>query len=101
MSDALTAFDWTEVASGLDQRGWATLPELASPAACGEISGLYTDPAHFRTRIVMARYGFGRGEYQYFAYPLPPPIAAWRTALYAHLSPVANAWHERLGIPER
>lgn len=100
MSDALAAFDWTDVASGLDHRGWATLPALASPAECGEVAGLYANPAYFRTRIVMARHGFGRGEYQYFAYPLPRLVAAWRTALYARLAPIANAWQERLGLPE-
>ena len=89
----------TEVlATALDAQGYAVLPGLLSPAQCAAIAGLYACPDHFRSRVVMARHGFGRGEYQYFAYPLPPLIEAWRRAWYARLAPIANRWNRRLGI---
>jgi hypothetical protein len=89
-------FDGPGVAAQLDAQGWAVLPALLSAAACRELAGLYRDAHRFRSRIVMDRYGFGRGEYQYFAYPLPPIVAALRAGLYAHLAPIANAWSLRL-----
>jgi hypothetical protein len=77
------------------------LPSLLAPPACRELAQLYPDDSRFRSRVVMGRHGFGRGEYKYFAYPLPPLIAELRTALYPHLAPVANTWSRRLGGDER
>jgi hypothetical protein len=93
--------DWAALAADLDARGWAILPGLLDPATCAAISAGYDDPAQFRSQVVMARHGFGRGEYRYYRYPLPDPIAGLRTALYPPLVGVANRWHERLGIPTR
>jgi hypothetical protein len=85
----------------LDARGWAILPRLLDDATCEEIAGLYARPEKFRSQVIMARHGFGRGEYRYFAYPLPPVVEALRTSLYARLAPVANHWHERMKIETR
>jgi hypothetical protein len=93
--------DWAALAADLDARGWAILPGLLDPATCAAIAAGYDDPTAFRSQVVMARHGFGRGEYRYYRYPLPDPIAALRTALYPSLVGVANRWHERLGIPTR
>lgn len=98
MTDAI---DWTSAAQALDTQGWAVLPGLLDPAACGEIAALYDDPQRFRSQVVMARHGFGRGEYRYFAYPLPDPVQALRTLLYPPLAAVANRWHGRMGIERR
>jgi len=88
-----------DLAATLDAEGWAALPGLLSHAQCSALAAGYDDDALFRSRVVMARHGFGRGEYRYYAYPLPSPIADLRTALYARLAPVANAWHARMGLP--
>src|SRR5262249_2660218 len=76
------ALDWDALAASLDADGCARIEALLSPAECREIAALYPDEAIFRSKVVMARHGFGRGEYQYFAYPLPDPIAALRTEMY-------------------
>jgi len=86
--------------AALDSRGWTRLPGLLDPAACAALAARY-DGEGFRSEIVMARHGYGRGAYKYFAYPLPAPVAALRTALYPALVPVANRWHERLGLETR
>lgn len=91
------ALDWHAIGAALDWEGWAVLPGLLSTAECDETSALYGQEALFRSHVQMARHGFGRGEYRYFAYPLPPLVAALRGALYARLAPVANRWHERMG----
>lgn len=93
--------DWSALSARLDARGCAVLPGLLAPAACQELADLYGDEARFRSRVVMSRHGFGRGEYKYFSYPLPPLIARLRTALYPHLAPVANEWSRRLGSDRR
>jgi hypothetical protein len=92
--------DWPRVAAALDAQGWATLPGLLDAAECGRLAALYEGEG-FRSRVVMQRHGFGQGEYKYFADPLPAPIPALRAALYAGLAPVANGWHERLGLAPR
>jgi uncharacterized protein len=97
----LSSTDWPEVVAQLDARGCALLPSLLTPSACRQLAELYTDDRRFRSRVVMGRHGFGRGEYKYFAYPLPPLIAELRTALYPRLAPVANTWSRRLGGDER
>lgn len=87
--------------SGLDASGCAVLPSLLAPPACRELAGLYSADEPFRSRVIMGRHGFGRGEYKYFAYPLPPLIAELRGALYPHLAPIANEWSRRLGEDRR
>lgn len=93
--------NWTTLAGELDARGWAMLPGLLDADSCARIAAGYDDPAQFRSQVVMARHGFGRGEYRYYRYPLPDPIAGLRSALYPRLAPIANRWHERLGLPTR
>jgi hypothetical protein len=93
--------NWTAIAADLDAQGWAVLPGLLDPGHCAALASGYDDDAQFRSRVVMARHGFGRGEYRYFAYPLPDPVFALRTALYPSLAPIANRWNERLGIETR
>ncbi|HVJ43597.1 MAG TPA: 2OG-Fe(II) oxygenase [Dongiaceae bacterium] len=80
----------------LSTRGFAVLPELLAPRQCTETIDLYAADRHFRSRIVMAQHGFGRGEYKYFSYPLPAPIAQLRETLYPALAPIANRWQEQL-----
>jgi uncharacterized protein len=93
----IDAVDWAHVSTVLDAQGWVVLSKLLTPAECDVIAGLYGQEEGFRSRIVMARHGFGRGEYKYFSYPLPPLIQRLRTELYPHLAPIANRWHERMG----
>ena len=93
--------DWPAVFTDLDAVGWARLPELLSRAECDAVADLYGHNEGFRSHVVMARHGFGRGEYRYFAYPLPPLVQDLRTALYPRLAPIANHWHERMGLAAR
>jgi len=93
------AIDWT--ATGLDGQGWAVLPKLLASAECRETAGLYQGGGRFRSTVVMARHGFGRGEYKYFAYPLPDLVDGLRGALYPRLAPIANRWNETMGIDVR
>lgn len=88
-------------AEALDAQGAAIIERLLPPDQCAALAALYRDDALFRSRIDMARHGFGRGEYKYFAYPLPEPVARLRTALYAELAPIANRWHEAMAIATR
>jgi hypothetical protein len=94
----IAAVDWDHIHAALDRQGWAVLPGLLSEAECDATSVLYGPSDFFRSHVVMARHGFGQGEYRYFAYPLPPLVEQLRTALYPRLVPIANAWHERMGI---
>jgi len=93
--------DWMRVAAELDQQGWAMLPGLLTAAQCFATTALYESDDAFRSRVVMARHGFGRGEYKYFRYPLPPLVARLRARLYPHLATIANGWQERLGHEAR
>jgi hypothetical protein len=86
----------SHLADDLNARGNAVVPGLLRPAECSELIALYDREELFRSRVTMARHGFGRGEYQYFAYPLPPRIAALREEFYPRLAPIANEWNERL-----
>jgi hypothetical protein len=95
------AIDWTAVRAALDTQGWAVVPGLLDEEEAKSIAGLYARDEGFRSRVVMARHGFGRGEYRYFSYPLPDPIAAIRTAAYPHLVPIANDWHARMKRDDR
>ena len=89
--------DWAAIQAELDAQGWAIAPALLTAAEADMVSGLYRQPDGFRSQVVMARHGYGRGEYKYFSYPLPPLIQALRGAAYARLAPIANRWAERLG----
>lgn len=89
----LAARDWTRAAVDLNAQGWALLPKLLDAPATAGLSGLYEQEI-FRSHVIMARHGFGRGEYKYFSYPLPEPVAALRPALYERLAPIANRWAE-------
>ena len=89
--------DWTSLAESLDQRGFALTQPLLTSQECRSLAGLYGERDRFRSRVVMARHGYGQGEYQYFAYPLPPVVARLREAFYARLQPIANRWREMLG----
>ena len=91
------AVDWTRIHADLDSQGWAIVPKLLTHTEADFIAGLYRQEKGFRSQIIMARHGFGRGEYKYFSYPLPPVIAALRTSVYPHLAPIANGWQERMG----
>lgn len=93
--------DWTAVSRDLDAQGWAVVKGLTGAADCDAIAGLYDRPAGFRSHVVMARHGFGRGEYRYFGYPLPGQVQDLRTALYPRLAPIANRWHEAMGMAAR
>lgn len=94
----LRAHDWDALRHSLERHGRAVLPALLRPAECHALAQAYdAAPGRYRQRIVMARHGFGQGEYQYFAYPLPPALALWRAALYRRLAPLAREWAARLG----
>lgn len=97
----LKAIFWTPVFEHLNGYGWATIEKILTADACSALAGLYDDDHLFRSHVVMARHGFGRGEYKYFKYPLPDVIAELRTALYRRLAPLANRWNESLGIDIR
>lgn len=97
----LAAFDWRALEAELDARGCAMLPGLLTPAECQAIAGLYAAETGFRSRVVMARHGFGRGEYRYFDYPLPTLVAALRAGLYPRLVPLANRWTALMGMATR
>lgn len=99
--ERLDAYDWTALEAELSERGCAVLGNLLSPAECREIAALYADESRFRSQVIMARHGFGKGEYRYFKYELPERVAELRAALYPRLAPVANAWNARLGLAER
>jgi hypothetical protein len=88
--------DWERIYVDLDAQGWAIAPKLLTHAEADAITGLYHQDDGFRSHVIMGRHGFGRGEYKYFSYPLPPIIQALRAATYPHLVPVANKWHERM-----
>lgn len=93
--------DWQRIQAELDSHGVGLTGPLLAPGECATLAGLYADESRFRSRIIMARHGFGSGEYQYFANPLPEPIASLRPAVYARLAPIANRWNEALGIAQR
>ncbi|MFI0846826.1 2OG-Fe(II) oxygenase [Mesorhizobium sp. IMUNJ 23232] len=94
-------YDWQALASDLDAHGCAVIEKLLSPQECETFAALYPDEEHFRSHVVMARHGFGKGEYRYFRYPLPGLLDGLRTALYQRLAPAANEWNERMGDKTR
>jgi uncharacterized protein len=93
--------DWAQATAELDAQGCAVLKGLLTPEECAALAAMYPDDTHFRSRIVMGRHGFGRGEYKYFSYPLPDLISELRPVLYARLAGVANRWNEAMGIDIR
>ncbi|CAN5871493.1 2OG-Fe(II) oxygenase [soil metagenome] len=95
----LDALDWPRLFDDLAAHGCATTRPLFSPVECRELSAMYDRPALFRSRVVMQRYGFGQGEYQYFDNPLPNAIVALRSAMYERLAPLANAWASAMKLP--
>jgi len=96
---ALTRLDGLALADTVNSRGFCRLPGLIDPATCQALTDLWSAPV-FRKRIDMAQKGYGAGEYQYFAYPLPAPVQELRAGLYARLAPIASAWWQALGRPE-
>jgi hypothetical protein len=97
----VAACDWEEAAAELDGSGRVVLPGLLAPGECAAVAALYDDDRRFRSHVVMARHGFGRGEYKYFAHPLPALVSRLRAALFPRLVPVANRWHEAMGLDPR
>jgi hypothetical protein len=91
--------DWKQITEELDEQGSALLKNVLTPEQCEALSTLYPEDDRFRSRVVMARHGFGRGEYKYFNYPLPGIIESLRTSLYGELVPIANRWNQSMGIP--
>jgi uncharacterized protein len=98
LASCLTGLDWSRIGDELAAHGCATTGVLLSPEQCAALVETYAEDAPFRSRVVMARHGFGRGEYKYFAYPLPELVAIMRTVLYPPLAAIANAWNGLLGI---
>ena len=90
--------DWARIGGDLDAQGWAVAKALLGAEVCAGLSMLYEEDGRFRGTVTMARHGFGRGEYRYFAYPLPGIVADLRTQLYARLAPIANCWNRTMGI---
>jgi hypothetical protein len=91
----------SELKRHLDANGWAVLPAVLDARQCRALADLYDGEGPFRSHIVMARHGFGQGEYRYFDYPLPDLVSQLRTELYAHLAPVANDWNAAMGVAVR
>jgi hypothetical protein len=99
-ADALSGIDAGVIQETIDQTGFWLSPPVLGASTCAQLASLYEDQAaRFRSTVVMARHGYGRGEYKYFDRPLPQPVDALRKALYARLAPVANAWSARIGKP--
>jgi hypothetical protein len=101
MVSRIAALDWTRIAADLDAHGCAVTGAVLTPAACRALAATYQSDDLFRSRVIMARHGFGRGEYKYFADPLPADVAALRTALYRPLALIANRWNTALGVARR
>lgn len=101
VEERVRAFDWERLASELNEQGYATLTGLLTPEECRALARLYPLDDLFRSRVVMDRHGFGRGEYKYFRYPLPELVAALRATLYPQLLPIAHRWNAAMGIAVR
>ena len=100
-AERVAALDWPGIAAAIDAHGCAVVRALVAPPACAALAASYDDEALFRSRIVMARHGFGRGEYKYFAYPLPALVGELRALMYPPLAEVANGLNESMGIAVR
>lgn len=101
LEERLGALDWQGLGASLDATGCALIPRVLSSADCAALAGHYQDETRFRSRVVMARHGFGRGEYKYLAYPLPEMVQRLREALYPPLAAIANRWHAAMGMAPR
>jgi hypothetical protein len=101
MTSPIAGLDWTSHFAQLGEQGWTTIDNILDADQSQAIAEWYDDDARFRSHILMARHGFGRGEYKYFNYPLPPIITTLRTELYARLAPLANTWNEAMGLSVR
>ena len=98
IAQRVKTIEWERVSQDLDAQGSAIVKRLITPAQCDRLAQLYLEDGIFRSRVVMAQHGFGRGEYKYFSYPLPEIIAGLRTVIYPHLAPIANRWNTAMGI---
>jgi hypothetical protein len=101
VAQRIAGLDWPRIAADLEAHGCATVPSVLEPGDCAALAGAYARDEGFRSRVVMAQHGFGRGEYKYFAYPLPDVVAELRTALYPQLAAIANRWNEAMGTTVR
>jgi hypothetical protein len=101
IEERVRTLPWRQILTHLDAQGWARIPGLLDASACRAIASLYESDRCFRSTVIMARHGFGRGEYKYFAYPLPDMIGRLRAALYPQLVPFANRWNEAMKIDTR
>jgi hypothetical protein len=99
LTERVARLDWTALEADLNERGVAVAPSVLTPVECAAQAGLYDAEPGFRSRVVMARHGYGQGEYRYFDYPLPPLVQGLRMALYPRLAPVANRWRAMMGEP--
>src|SRR3954466_11897722 len=95
--DRIAAIDWQRISTDLDAYGCAVVNGLIAKPECLPLAESYAADQLFRSRVVMARHGFGRGEYKYFAYPLPDTVSELRSVLYPQLSSIANRWNEIMG----
>jgi uncharacterized protein len=101
LADRLATLDWPRLGTSLDEAGHAVIPTLLARAQCAALARHYDEDSRFRSRVVMARHGFGRGEYKYLTYPLPEIVQRLRDALYPPLADIANRWHAAMGIETR
>jgi hypothetical protein len=99
--ERLAAVDWRQLADNLNTVGAGTIDQLLYPEECRRLAALYEMETLYRSRIVMQKFNFGRGEYKYFNYPLPGLVAGLRTHVYPHLAQVANNWNEVMGLDQR
>ncbi len=100
-SHGVKILDWKRILNDLDAHGCAILENLVTSEECGALVGLYATDDIFRSRVVMERHGFGRGEYKYFRYPLPGIVSDLRLLIYPQLVPIANRWNEAMGVDVR
>ena len=100
MDERVERLDWTAIRASLDDRGYASTPALLTPAECADLIALYERREVFRNRIVMERFGYGLGEYKYFASPIPSLVAAMRTTMYERLAPIASEWMRAMRLSE-
>jgi uncharacterized protein len=101
VGERVRRLDWDRLGAGLDSSGNVVVEKLLTPAECQALAACYSAESSFRSRVIMARHGFGRGEYKYFAYPLPQIVAELRSAFYPYLAPIANRWNGQMTIDIR
>ncbi|MCA1749939.1 MAG: 2OG-Fe(II) oxygenase [Parasphingopyxis sp.] len=97
LAERISSIDGKAVEESLDEQGYGLIPGLLSGDECADLLSRWSDEGAFRSRIDMARHGYGRGAYSYFAYPLPPPIEQLRTGLYPPLAGIADRWKQAFG----